>query len=500
MFRIFLLVLFAQAAVPTLSELNGLLAGFADYPQATLTSLPSFTYLKISTAEVPDNSKVPIILTSGLYAGYQSDIDFLFQLTNEILTGLNTSNATVSDLMRNKILYIAPLVNEAAYVKMQEAYAVDGNINIFVTDQTGNNCTNADAGTNVDHNFAESWTGTGTYADLCNTDYSGTAAFSSEIAQEIQSLITDSQALALLNFNRDGDFYFTPYSHDTSKSVLTPLQGQIYLNISQIVQDVGQIGNLFENTGESSSGTLLDFTTSLNMVALDIGVSSSFDLHVAFVFKYFALVDYALQVDTLENSMNSFSDMNADNTTSDFDIIKIVVEIQQKACIEMTGFTVSIGFIDSSETFSPVNASLVSGVSYNSSTSEEVLDYKETLASETNYIMDIFPFGVNTLTVFFERTENIGNTIDVYVKLTPTTQYFETIYSNFTIEGSDGTSSSSSSDSRKTAIIASSIAMIAVNLVIIIIAVVWKKCKGSDAGTFSPHSPTFSPKGPDKIT
>ena len=386
-----------------------------------------------------------------------------------------------------------------------QAASLTGSVSVYQTDQSATNCTGPDAGTNPDHNFAYFWTSAENYSDPCSTDYSGAAAYSSSISAEVNTILTDSAMKGVLNYNRDGDMYFTPYSHDAAASVLGGLQAQIYMNLSASAPKDMTTGNLFQNTVGNSSGSLLDLAASSGLVALDIGIGSENALHTEFVYQYLALMDYILEIEATDITMVSTTDNTTNITT---DMIQIVLQIQQLGLINLTELQLIVGFNDTGS-YTMLMADATYGNTYDNSTSVGNPQINNKTSSMASFLIHIDAFGLDILNISFSRTNSADSGVNGYVNLVSTSYYFPTVTAAISTNSNSGGGSSGGGSSTetysdgtdKTTIIIASGVLIGINVAVIIVAIIWKCCKSSEnePRRFGQSPPAFQPKAIDQV-
>ena len=487
--------------IPTLSGQISTLSSFTVYSQASYTKLSSFSYLKISLGNASSSqSKPSIVISSGLYAGYLSNIDFVFNLTSTILQGLNTSNALITNLLTSADLYIIPILNEAAYAKMQSDWISTGVVNVYETDQSiSNNCTTNDTGINPNHNFNYNWTSAESYGISCSADYSGSSSMSSSLTKDIDYFFLKFKPQGLLNYNYAGNLYFQPYSCDnTSSSTLNSFQTYVYGNLSALLPTQFKAGNQYTLTKNTSCGSFLDYSTYSGIISFEIGVTDSINDHENFVYNFLGIFNNILTAAYISSvfSVNAYN-ISANETMST-EIIGIIINITNKGLQNLDSFNVSLTCTTSNAAnYTYMNASVTESYPYNTTTNQFVIIPSGNSSTSTFGLVfpyHISPLAISSFQVFIQRSADIGNSLDSYITLAPTSVNFTTVTTKFTLSDSNSapsSSSSSSSSTSKTEIIAASFVLVAINGIVIIVGFIWKcrkELKGDD------RSPSFSKK------
>lgn len=467
--------------IPALSSQLSKLNAFNTSSYATLLTTPSFSYIKISTKDLSDAYKSSVFITSGLYAGYQQNIDFVYNFTANILAKLNSSDSETTSILKDKILYVIPIINEPAYKAMQSYWNATGIVGVFQTDQTlGAACNGTnDTGINVDHNFIYKWENTS--ATNCSAQYAGVYALSSGVCLNLYNLITGKNVIGLINYNLNKDLYVTPYTNDSSNSTLSSFQSYLYAQLGGQVPSAFKYGSLYGTTGNSSSGSLLDQSSNLGLVSLESGIVTSTDLHTTFLYKYLSFLSPMPNVSYIYSQFqktNSSANVTTENIT-------ILLNIKNNGCITMSRFQVSVS-LNSSDLINLVNSTVSNYNLHNNSVNSETLSI-QLGTNQISFYMDLYGYAAANLTFNYVRGQNFGTSINGSVTLAYGVSNAQSLNAVFVADGkgsstptvsSNSSSESSSGSSKKSIIIAASI-LIAINILVILVSLGWKWWKNS---------------------
>jgi hypothetical protein len=268
--------------------------------------------------------------------------------------------------------------------------------------------------------------------------------------------------------------------------------------------------NLVNVTGAQEFGTLLDYSASKGVPSLQLAASGTYDTDLEFVLCFLSFIKADITAIFTGSEFSKQENSTVDNSTVFTETLTLKTAITNSGPVTIA----SLGLLyegEFSDTLEIVSTSSVSIIEND----ETVGSITCIISSSENYInaldctTSLSGFNTLNVTLVLKRSSNLGKNSKFQLTasaldlgtLTSTIE-FEVEYNGDNEE--DNSSSDDNSDDmspgRKKAIIIASVVLIAINVMLIIIAIVWKIChKQADSRDFDHGVPTFNPKSQSRV-
>lgn len=504
---IFLLFHLVNSQVLTLDEQLSALQNLAKENFSSYETVNGFSYLKISS-NLNNQKNMNIFLVGSLYAGYKNNLDFLLELASDLTNKLSSGDSSTIEALTNKVLHIIPIFNEPAY----KAWQVNQGQGIYETDQSITDfCPNNYTGVNPNHNFEFQQSVDGNYSNQCSTDYSGDGT-SILMVNQLQDLISRESVKGLLVYHLDNLSFIKPYTY-TAENIYSTYENVLYdkelSNYNCFPSEIS-LQNIVNVTGAQEFGTLLDYSADKEIPSLQLAASGNYDTDSQFALCFLSFIKANITATFTGSEFSKQENSTVDNSTVITETLTLQTTIANSGPVTIGSLCLLYegDFSDTLEIVSTSSVSIIENDQTEGSISC-IISSSENYINALNCTTSLSGFNTLNIALVLRRSSDLGENSKFQLTassldlddLTSTID-FEVEYDGDNEENNDSNDNDSDnmSPGRKKAIIIASVILIAINVVLIIIAIVWKIChKQEDSRDFDHGVPTFNPKSQSRV-
>ena len=446
---------------------------FRDIKALRITNQNYSGQKSVSVISASQTSGDPISVSSALYAAHM----FLN----------NSDSPYFSYLLKTREIFILPLVNPDAYALTEKYYKHGQGFIHYPTNRGATGCMSIEAnGVMLNRNWGYKWNTTGdSSSDPCSETFPGPKAFSEIETYKIRDYFNGTKIETWLHYEYTGNNYTYPFNY-LKKQERSLHDNFVYEKIKAKMQPDWKIGSLFELTGKTQDGTLIDYYQSLGTTTLQGAVGEGFTNQSDILDVLEEHYQVALLMTELSGSYLNYLDYQAEYKDCGKKCKETESLAQFTFLFENTGlddtspgvitFVVSSGFVFDESLV--IAACWMEHVKIYDSSIKDVVEFKDALQTSDTvfYIEKVVAPALSEIKFVIQVKVNGTHESGIDLLTSLSYEFTDDIYPSFSVNGVMRKDSESKTEEKSVALIVS----LSISLVLLTIAVgiiIYMKCK-----------------------